>query len=172
MIIPIDKPITNQLAKITNSIVLSGSNFHPPHIGLAISGQYFSCSANKVKAGISFQKLFNNIKRKNFKIIIAELNFRPDYSLAKEVFESYGVLNENKTCLSPVKKTIEATLNKKITSDFVFELLPFLDQENLIKNYSHFGLDDEIVDDQFQLLEYSQTDIQSCIKILQNTNDK
>jgi hypothetical protein len=88
------------------------------------------------------------------------------------VFESYGVLNENKTCLSPVKKTIEATLNKKITSDFVFELLPFLDQENLIKNYSHFGLDDEIVDDQFQLLEYSQTDIQSCIKILQNTNDK
>jgi hypothetical protein len=151
MIIPIEKRIDNQIAKVTNSIVLSGSNLYPPHIGLAISGQYFSCSANKVKTGISFQRVFNNIKRRNYKIIIAELNFIPDYLTAEQVFTNYGVLNHNKTCLIPVKKTIEICIDKKISSHFVYELLPILEQENLIKNYSHFGLDDKIVKNEIHL---------------------
>jgi hypothetical protein len=172
MKILIKKEFNNQLSQNTNAIVLSGKNFVPPHIGLIISGQYFSCSANKVKTGLPFEKVFNNFKRSGYKLIIAELNFQPSKKLAIDIFKNHGLLINGKTCLYPVKNTIEKFLDKKFDADFVYEFLPTLEKNGFIKQYLHFGLNEQIQKNHFELIKYSKEEILNCIKELQFSNDK
>ena len=148
-------------------IFLSGLNFSPPHLSLVINGQYYSCSANSVKSNLSFRKIFNKLKRRKYLMIFCELNFPISLNKAKDNFQNYGILDGNKTCLGPVKKTIESELKLNIHADFIFELLPFLEAKNLVNNYFHYGLNDHIHDNYFQLQKYSKDEIISCIRELQ-----
>ncbi len=100
-------------------------------------------------------------------MIFCELNFPISLNKAKDIFQNYGILEENKTCLGPVKKTIESELKLNIHADFIFELLPFLEAKNLVNNYFHYGLNDHILDNYFQLHKYSKDEIISCIRDLQ-----
>ena len=39
----------NKLALIKSAIVLNGSDFNPPHVGLLLNNMYFSSTANGLK---------------------------------------------------------------------------------------------------------------------------
>ena len=149
-----------------NAIVLSGSDLNPPHIGLIILGRYFSCSVSSVITDVPFLRIFKNLKRRNHKIIFAEINISFSVERIKGLFLNHGVLNNEKTCLYPVKKSIESSLNLKFNSEFIFELLPLIEKLNLIEKYSHFGLDSEISNNYFTLNEYTKLDILDHIKFL------
>ena len=156
----------DSLGKITG-IFLSGLNFKPPHVSLIIDGRYYSCSASSVKSNLSFRKIFNKLKIRKYLMLLCELNLPLSLIKAENIFQNYGVLKENKTCLGPVKKTIESELDLNIQADFIFELLPFLEAKNIINNYSHYGLNEDIQDNYFYLSKYSKNEIISCIRDLQ-----
>ena len=68
-----------------NAVVLSGRDFFPPHIGLVVSGQYFSCTAKGVKLVIPFPLMLQTFKRKKYKLIFAHLNLAiPHKNAVKE----------------------------------------------------------------------------------------
>ena len=161
----------DSLDKITG-ILLSGLNFKPPHLSLVIDGQYYSCSANSVKSNLSFKKIFNKLKRRKNLMLFCELNLPISLIEAENNFKNYGILKENKTCLGPVKKTIENELKLKFKANYIFELLPFLEAKNLINNYFHHGLNNEIKDNYFHLSKYSKEEIVSCIRELKLSNVK
>ena len=172
MIINIQNPIDFKSINKINGIVLSGSNFYPPHIGLILNGKYFSCSAHSVKSAIPFNIVYKKFQIKNFKVVIAELNFSPSNFTAENLFTNHGVLEGSKTCLEPVKKTIEDYLNLSFDVNFIYEFLPILEKHKLITGYFQHGLDEEIINGKYELKTYSKQDILSCIKGLQLSNVK
>ena len=172
MIINIQNTIDPKLIKQLDGIVLSGSNFYPPHIGLLISGKYFSCSARSVKKAISFDRVYKKFQIKNFKVIIAELNFSPSNFVANQLFTNHGVLEGPKTCLGPVKKTIENYLSLSFDANFIYEFLPILEKHQLINGYFQYGLDKQMIKGKYKLKNYSKQDVLSCIKDLQLSNVK
>ena len=172
MIINIQNKINTKSIKHLDGIVLSGSNFYPPHIGLLVKGKYYSCSAYAVKKAIPFNRAFKKFQIKNFKVLIAELHFSPSNFKADHFFTNHGVLEGSKTCLSPVKKTIEDYLSLSFDANFIYEFLPILEKLKLINVYSHHGLDEEITNEKYELKTYSKQDILSCIKDLQLSNVK
>jgi len=155
-----------------NAIVLSGRDFFPPHIGLVVSGQYFSCTAKGVKLGIPFPLMFQTFKRKKFKLIFAHLNVTILQENVVKEFTDYGKLERGKTCLFPVKNTIEHATAKTFKAGFVFELLPLLKKEEILTHYSHYRLEESIVADSFNLPTYSSKEIQTCINEIQLADEK
>ena len=161
----------DSLDKITG-ILLSGLNFKPPHLSLVINGQYYSCSANSVKSNISFRRIYNSLKKRKYLMLFCELNLSISFIKARNIFQNYGVLKENNTCLGPIKKTIESELKSNIQADFIFELLPFLETKKLVNSYFHFGLKTETNDNYFHLPRYTKDEIISCIRDLQLSDVK
>ena len=155
-----------------NAVVLSGRDFFPPHIGLVVSGQYFSCTAKGVKLGIPFPLMFQTFKRKKFKLVFAHLNVAIPQKNAVKEFTDYGKLEHGKTCLFPVKNTIENATAKTFKARFVFELLPLLKKEEILTHYSHYRLEESIVADSFILPTYSRKEIQTCINEIQLVDEK
>ncbi|MBL17809.1 MAG: hypothetical protein CL848_02895 [Crocinitomicaceae bacterium] len=170
MKIYVNKEISNHSIDNVTGIVLSGNNFIPPHLGLVISGNYFSCSANSVKTNVPFSRIFNKLKRRNHKLLIAELDIPISIQKSREIFNDYGVLCDDKTCLGPVKKTIEFHLNQNFKSNFIFELLPVLEEKRIIKSYLQFNLDAYISNNGFNLPTYTKEEVLDCIRELQILN--
>ena len=51
-------------------------------------------------------------------------------------------------------------------ANFIFELLPLLEQSNLIKSIVQLNLDKRLKNNYLELLKYSKKDIENCIAAL------
>ena len=83
----------NKLSLIKSAIVLNGSDFNPPHVGLLLNNMYFSSTANGLKINVPFEHIFNAFKRRKHKVIIASTNVNIDLPLALEIFKLTNVSN-------------------------------------------------------------------------------
>ena len=159
-----DKVFTpNKLALIKSAIVLNGSDFNPPHVGLLLNNMYFSSTANGLKINVPFEHIFNAFKRRKHKVIIASTNINIDLPLALEIFKQHDFLGVNYSCYKPVKVYFEKSLNTLFDATYVYQLLPILVNQHILLDFHHHGFNVEGHKKSIVLPRYSEKEILNCI---------
>jgi hypothetical protein len=135
-----------------------------PHLVYLHDGRYYSLTYKGVELAFSFLPYLDRLIRTKKKMIFIELDV--ELLNAFEVFSSYkNAGDDQKTCLNPVKELILP----ESKAEMVFQLIPELYKNGLIKSVSHIGLED-MLDEKgdFELTEYAKEDIINYIQLLKN----
>jgi len=143
----------------------------PPHLGIIYNSKLFDITLNGPTVGMDAKEFFDTIKEKYTKTIFIQLN-NPTKSqnlieLIEEKVRKYNNVSKTISCLNPIKDFIQKAYGIEVASaNFIFELLPILEKENIINNCFHINLDRKITDSVFQLKKYTQKDIDRCMEAL------
>ncbi len=130
-----------------------------PHLVLVDKGKYYSLTNRKSVIGEDFKSYFEFLKRSKRKVLFIELSV--DATEIESNFKKYQKVNSGDiTCLQPIKDW----LNAPEEIQFVFALIPWLQENNIIMNSYHLHMED-ILDNlgDFKLSEYTKEDIYSYI---------
>ncbi len=145
-------------------LVLQNVNRIPPHIGLVVNNHYYSTAVSGIKTKMNLETVLKNIQQKNIECLFIELeNITVEDESVIGVFENYGLLDKpEKSCLFPVISVLKKAFQYDFRSEFVFDLIPELQQQNLIKSYHSLHLS-TVFPHSFRLNRYSRTEINFCI---------
>ena len=146
-----------------NGLLLTDAEKIPPHIGLVCNGFYYSATANGIILDRKMSSVLDVITKKKKKVLFALFAFKFDKEIVRETFLEYGSLVNGKTCLHPARICIEKSTGLKFNVNFVFELLPLMSEEKLIRDYHHFLLDKHLNEGFYNLSTYTKNDIIACI---------
>lgn len=175
-----DKLTLNNIHAFDNSLLQEKKNYLvlqniqriPPHIGLVIQNKYYSTAVAGVKTNLPFETVLKNIYQKNIPTLILELDeIAISEEKLTEIFENYGPLNApEKSCLFPIMDVLSIAFQKDFTAEFVFELIPVLNEMKKLKRIYSLHLSSSYPHD-FRLKEYSRNEINYCIDQL-NAKEK
>jgi hypothetical protein len=157
----------NWLNSSTNYLILINPE-KIPHLGLIKDGQYFSLTYKKAQLNEPFKPYFNYLKRSGRTMLFLEL--KSNLLDVEEIFDRYDKAVVGKTtCLHPIR---EALLPGS-QADFIYELLPALEQAGLIGKAFHVNMD-EFLDERldFTLSTYDKESIYSYIETLNEKHAK
>lgn len=143
----------------SSGIVLINAHKKPPHLGLFSNGKYYSLTANEVQNGLAIDVMLQLIRRKKIPSIFVFFNDNIPNNFVEEVFGSYTSLSNGITCIDPIKKVISAKIDNSANVNFVFELIPALENINYIESYAEMYCTDFLEDDFFKLRNYSMQDV-------------
>ena len=135
-----------------------------PHLVYLHDGRYYSLTYRGVELSFSFLPYLEKLLRTQKKLIFLELNVK-----GQEPFKVFSEFEEagyqNTTCLDPVKSLILPQSQAKM----IFELIPELYENKLIKAANHVGLDD-LLDEKgnFELNQYSREEVINYIQLLKD----
>jgi hypothetical protein len=146
-------------------ILLIDVNQGPPHLALVFCNKYFSVTVKSVSRGLSFQSKFQSLIRKELPLLFFEVE---QTSVQKEIAEKlqmvFGEISplsgDGKTCLAPVKRSIELIYTIDVDAKLVIELLVKLQNLKLIKAISS----PNIKPGTFHLAPYNLQDVERHIK--------
>jgi hypothetical protein len=135
-----------------------------PHLVFLKDGRYYSLTYKGVELAFSFAPYIERLVRTKKKIIFLELTITADEPF--KVFNEYiEAGHQNTTCFYPIKQLVLSDSK----AEMIYQLIPDLYENNLIKSASHLGLNDLLdEDDSFVLNEYSKQDIIDYIQALKN----
>jgi len=162
----------NSLNKGLWIVVLHATRI-PPHVGLLFDGMYFSFNLKGLELNVSLSVLLRTIELQNIKTLFIKIRNHPVFSIhyLREVFENelknYTKLTAQNTCFKPVKLFFEENfLFCSCSMNYLFELFPALDENNMIENTIGLHLNGHIHDSNFYLKEYSIDQIKSKLSAL------
>lgn len=143
----------------------------PPHIGIIANGQLFDITAVGPNRGINVLDFYKTVLKRKSQVIFIELHQKNNATTLAEIITQkvnhYWKVNNETSCLNPVKDFIEDIFNIKVNhTEFIFELLPVLIENNIIKEISQVNLSTMISDNVFELKKYTKEDIDNCIKAM------
>jgi hypothetical protein len=123
-------------------IVILHADKIPPHVGLCLNDHFFSFKISGPEI-FSRQLLFRSIRSKKIPSLFIKLHLpKPKtevLSLAENIFKSYPSVNENITCLEPIKEW-SGKLFSINTSHIqsLHELIPALKRDNhVLETYAY-----------------------------------
>lgn len=165
------KGVNQDLSKGTWLVILHASRI-PPHIGLAIDGNYNSLTIKGHELNVSIEVLLKTIQQKKIEALFIQLKKHPVFSseYQKEISQLYiqqftQVKPNEASCLSPVKLFLqEFYAVSLVENELLFELMERLKQNQYITAIVEFNLQDKINGDEFSLPVYSHQQLQDVIK--------
>ena len=139
-----------------------------PHLGLIKKGHYYSLTYKKTQLKEPFKPYFNFLKRSGRAMLFLEI--KTDLDEVEEVFERYEKAVVGKTtCLHPIRETILPSSQ----ANFIYELLPELEQIEVIGQAFHVNMDDLLDENlDFTLSTYDKNSIYSYIETLNEKHAK
>ena len=146
-----------------NGLLLTDAEKIPPHIGLVSNGFYYSATANGTILDRKMTSVLDVIIKKKKKVLFASFDFKLDEEIIRKTFLEYGALVNGKTCLHPARICVEKSTGLEFNVNFVFELLPLMQEQKLISSYHHFSLENHLSERYYKLPTYTKTDIVACI---------
>lgn len=130
-----------------------------PHLVFLQDGRYYSLTYKGVELGFSFPPYLEKLVRLQKKIIFLEVDRSKESPF--QVFSDYVAAGEDdQTCFFPIKQL----LKPESEAQLIFELIPELYADGIIKDAMHFGLN-ELLDEEgnFELSEYTKSDVLAYI---------
>ena len=143
----------------------------PPHIGIITNGKLYDITSIGPNIDFSVIDFYNTILKRNTEVLFIELmeiahHINVTQVITEKVTEYWKVTSAT-SCLNPVKDFINKIYNIEVDkAKFVFELLPILYEQNLIKNVSQLHLSNKLTNNIFELTKYTKKDIEKCIEAL------
>ncbi len=143
----------------------------PPHIGVIVNGMLYDITSVGPNIDLSVTDFFNTALKRKTEVIFVELE-QPEANvnlnqLITEKVTQYWKVTSTTSCLSPIKDFINEVYHIKVSgAKFIFELLPVLFEQHLIKDVSQLNLSNKMVNNAFELTKYTERDIEKCIEAL------
>lgn len=165
--IKIDQKVDPLLLNKATYIVILHAHRVPPHIGMIIGKEYHSLTIKGHELNVSTEALMRNISQRKIASLFVEIKQHPTFSqdYLKEHFIT-NIRNYSKvqvghaTCLSPIKDFFEENYSlEKEQVNYLFELLPVLQEKGLINSCSAAFIDEQ----DFQLPVYSLSELNDGI---------
>ncbi|MCW3101906.1 MAG: hypothetical protein JWO09_346 [Bacteroidetes bacterium] len=158
----------DELLKGLHLVVLHASRI-PPHIGLIAGKSYHSLTIKGHETDHSIEALLKNIRMRKIPSLFIKIKPHPTFSedflkehFIQDVQQFPKVSVGGATCLSPVKLFFEKTYGVPVDDvNYLFELLPVLEQNNMIEQASALN----IKEGAFDLPVYDLKQIHSEIRL-------
>lgn len=156
------QPLTELDKKTTYLVLISPEKI--PHLAIVENDKYYSLTHKKAVIGDDFESYLRFFKQSQRKILLIEVKLELSKAKIEDVFKRFSkaAVNDN-TCLAPIK----SYLFKESKANFVYELVPELQEKKLIGQSFHINMDEDIDESkQYQLRKYTKDDIFSYIDSL------
>ena len=135
----------SQLAKGIYLVVTEATRT-PPHIGMMVNGNFSSLTVKGNETNIAMGVLYKNIQLRKIPALFIRIKDHPVFSyyflnelLISCVTDHKRVEAEGATCLSPVKVFLKEAYHLNLSSiNFLFELMPLLEQNDLVDGIAMF----------------------------------
>jgi len=142
----------------------------PPHLGIITNGLLYDITSVGPNIGLSVSDFYRTVLKRKTEVIFIELE-RSDLDLTQIITEKvheYWKVTPTTSCLNPIKGFVKEVYSINVASaKFIFELLPLLYENKLIKNVSQLHLSSKLTNNTFELEQYTEKDIEKCIVALQ-----
>lgn len=144
----------------------------PPHILMICDDEEFHLTVDGPVhyVGLTAREKVIKLKQTQCLFFEIELNDEVD-SIKKTLFEiisNYKEVNGwEVSCLEPIKDFFKQQYNIDVSDvSFVFDLIPKLEANGLVKKIFHKNLENEIENGSFKFNKYTQQDIIDCVKAI------
>ncbi len=144
----------------------------PPHLVVAVNGKVFTLTIKGAMVDSELSALLKLIRKDRIATIFIRLAVPTVFTmddLEKEIRKytlAYPRVDIGiATCLAPVRDFCSLVYHTgKQDVNFIYELLPRLEQNNAISSSFHLNLEDHLSADSFALKKYSMNDIHEGIR--------
>ncbi|GAB4256467.1 MAG: hypothetical protein Kow0079_13570 [Vicingaceae bacterium] len=148
-------------------VVLQKIDRIPPHLGMIINGYYADINIKGSTINLPAMEYMRTLKLKHIPAILIEISLQKNQIDFSEICLTLEKVETDKTCLTPIKSYFETYFNESLHHiNYIFDLIPFLEKKNLIKNIYGINTDELVVDNYFYLKKYSLDTINNCINKL------
>ncbi|MES2838301.1 MAG: hypothetical protein V4667_12300 [Bacteroidota bacterium] len=153
-------------------IVIHNPNEVPPHILLIHKKKYYSLAYNKCVVGHDAIKLLSLFESKKTPLLLLSVSVnssKENETIIAKTFSKYTVAGlDNTTCLTPIRESLSEILSVSFSKiNFIFEMIPLLELNHLIKEVKQSNLESNISNATYLLNDYNQNDILTKIKNFQ-----
>jgi fumarylacetoacetate (FAA) hydrolase family protein len=144
----------------------------PPHIGIITNGKLFDITTVGPNIGLSVTDFYKTVLKRKTEVIFIELHhYGEDRDELENIITNkvthYWKVTEGVSCLNPIKDFINEAFDKEVKhANFIFELLPILYENDIVKDVSQLNLSNKIKNNVFSLNKYTADEISYCIKAL------
>ncbi|PKP44346.1 MAG: hypothetical protein CVT95_11135, partial [Bacteroidetes bacterium HGW-Bacteroidetes-12] len=130
----------------------------PPHLGIIFNGKLYDITLQEPNLGVDASEFLTSVIKKFTKTIFFEIQGSPNLntqeieSILLKNITRFRQVSENISCIAPIKEIFREIYSINIQNvEFIFELLPLLKKNKLIKNTYHLNLERNITENIFLL---------------------
>ena len=142
----------------------------PPHIGIITNGLLYDITSIGPNVDLPVSDFYRTAVKRKTEVLFVELKSSEIQNLNKIIIEKvkkYHKVTLDVSCLTPVKEFVNEVYGLDVfQSNFIFELLPTLYQNNLITNVWELNLTKKINDQAFEMTKYTKEDVENCVAAL------
>ncbi len=143
----------------------------PPHLGIITNGKLYDISTVGPNIGLSVVDFYKTVLKRKTETVFIELE-KPNSNILQSIIEAqvkkYWKVTKEVSCLSPIRDFIEEVYNlgEAQQASFIFEFLPILEEQNIIKSISELNIYNILINNTLELKKYTEKDIENCINAL------
>ena len=140
----------------------------PPHIGVIANGKLFDITSIGPNIDLNVDDFYCTVLKRKTEVVFIELQpvVNSDVIISEKV-KYYWKVTSTTSCLNPIKDFLNEIYQIDVAkARFIFELLPMLHEKNLIQNISEINLSNKLCNNRYDLVKYTEKDIEDCIKAL------
>jgi len=141
----------------------------PPHIGVITNGLLYDITSVGPNIELSVADFYKTAVKRKTEVLFVELDLPSEDTnrIISEKVKQHWKVTATKSCLAPVKEFLEEVCSVDLQkATFLFDLLPVLEKAKLVNGVYELNLQKKINNDVFELIKYSQQDIEACINAL------
>lgn len=143
----------------------------PPHIGVIVNGLLYDITSVGPNIDLPVLDFYKTATKRKTEVLFVELAI-PKKGMAlneliTEKVKHHQKVSLEKSCLIPVKEFIKDAYDLDVSQpNFIFELLPVLFKNKLIKSVSEINLSKKIENGIFSMTKYTKQDVANCVVAL------
>lgn len=146
----------------------------PPHLGMIIDGSLFSLNVKGQTVDGDLRSLLRTIKQRNIESIFIKLRVPSSImneqlsDEARKCVQVYPAVEAGRTtCLAPIRDICSTMFGIPVhCSNFIYELLPLLEEKELLASCYHLNLGNYLKNGSFFLQRYTMEDIDNQVRML------
>ena len=145
----------------------------PPHIGVITNGLLYDITSVGPNIDLAVGDFYRTAVKRKTEVLFVKLNLplvdnnNNNNNNISEKVKKHWKVTATTSCLDPVKEFLSEVCKIDLEkATFLFDLLPILEEANLIDGVLELNLQKKIKNNVFELKKYTQQDIQNCILAL------
>jgi hypothetical protein len=143
----------------------------PPHLGIIVGGKLYDIATAGPNLGIPVEQFYNTALKRGSEVVFIEL-IKPMIEYPEDIIlnkvRQYWKVTPETSCLNPIKDFLQESFDLEGVNkvDFAFELIPQLQEKNIVNSIAQVGLSNKLKNSDLELYKYTKEDIEKCINAL------
>ncbi|MFB0923899.1 MAG: hypothetical protein QMB65_01235 [Vicingaceae bacterium] len=143
----------------------------PPHIGVIVNGLLYDITSVGPNIDLPVKDFYKTALKRKTEVLFVELtnpkNNKDLNELITQKVKVHQKVSLDKSCLIPVKEFINDAYELDVSkTNFLFDLLPVLYDNKMVKGVSEINLSKKIEANIFEMNKYTKEDVENCVAAL------